>query len=219
MKRLLAAAAMALALAAPARAADLTVWGLQSFNQDADAFIGQLVADFGKSKGISAEYVVVPANVINDRLAAAFQANAPPDAFMHVGQKSQFYIGRGLTIPLDDVLADMRKVKGGIFEVHLAPGRSGGAQHALPLEVDISPMFVRTDLLAEVGMKVPATWDELRAAAKAIQAKHPQMGTLGLTVSTSADAEGNLRNLIWSFGGKVMAEDGKTVALDRKSVV
>ena len=192
-----------------ARAADLTIWGLQSFNQAADEYIGQLVTEFGKSKGINAEYVVVPANVINDRLAASFQGNAPPDAFMHVSQKAQFYIGNGLTVPLDDVLADIRKVKGGIFENQLAPGRYQGAQHALPLEVDVSPMFARKDLLDEVGKPMPTTWDELREASKLIQAKHPQMGTLGLTISTSADAEGQIRNLIWSFGGKVMAEDGR----------
>ena len=214
MKKL-AAALLALGLAwGPAQAADLTIWGLQSFNQEADEYIGKMVADFGKAKGINAEYVVVPANVINDRLAASFQGNAPPDAFMHVSQKAQFYIGNGLTIALDDVLADMRKVKGGIFENQLAPGKFQGAQHALPLEVDVAPMFVRKDLLDEVGAKVPTTWDELRAAAKLIQAKHPQMGTLGLTISTSADAEGQIRNLIWSFGGKVMAEDGKIVAFD-----
>ena len=196
------------------RAADLTIWGLQSFNQAADEYIGQTVAEFGRSKGIVAEYVVVPANVINDRLAASFQGNSPPDAFMHVSAKAQFYIGNGLTIPLDDVLADIRKVKGGIFENHLDPGKYQGAQHALPLEVDVSPMFVRKDLLDEVGKPVPTTWDELREAAKLIQAKHPQMGVLGLTISTSADAEGNIRNLLWSFGAKVMEADGKTVAFN-----
>src|SRR5262249_41689148 len=34
----------------------------------------------------------------------------------------------------------------------------------------------------------------------------------GMTVSTANDAEGQVRNVIWSFGGKVMAEDGRTVA-------
>ena len=106
-----------------ARAADLTVWGLQAFNQAADEYIGQMVKDYGKSKGIDAEYVVVPATVMNDRLAASFQGNAPPDAFMQVSQRAQFYIGNNLVVPLDDVLADIRKVDGGISENQLAAGR------------------------------------------------------------------------------------------------
>ncbi len=215
MTRALAAAlAAALLAAAPARAADLTVWGLQAFNQAADDYIGEQVTAFGKAAGIDAHYVVVPANVLNDRLAAAFEGGAPPDAFMQVSQRAQFYISRGLTLPLDDVLADLHRVPGGIFDGLVAPGRWQGTVQALPLEVDVVPMFVRTDLLAEVGLKVPDTWDELRAAAKAIQGKHPTISGFGMPISTANDAEGNMRSVIWSFGGKLMAEDGRTVTFD-----
>lgn len=211
---LLATVAMAALGSGVAHAADLTVWGLQAFNQAADEYIGQLVRDFGKSKNIDAVYVVVPASVINDRLAAAFQGNAPPDAYMQVSQRAQFYIGNKLTVPLDDVLAEMRKVPGGIFEPQLAVGRAGDTIQALPLEVDVSPMFTRKDLLDEIGKPIPETWDDLREDAKLIQAKHPTISGFGMTVSNSNDAEGQIRNAMWSFGGKVMAEDGKTVTFD-----
>jgi multiple sugar transport system substrate-binding protein len=215
MRRFAIAAILAAALAArPAGAADLTVWGLQAFNQAADEYIGQMVKDFGKSKGIDAEYVVVPATVINDRLAASFQGGAPPDAYMQVSQRAQFYIGNGLVVPLDEVLADLSKAPGGIFENQLAAGRSGATIQALPLEVDVSPVFARKDLLDEVGKAPPQSWDELREAARLIQAKHPQIAGFGMTVSNANDAEGQIRNVIWSFGGKVMAEDGKTVAFN-----
>ncbi len=215
MRRIAIAAALAAVLSAgSAHAADLTVWGLQAFNQQADQYIGQMVKEFGKSKNIDAEYVVVPATVLNDRLAAAFQGNAPPDAYMQVSQRAQFYIGNHLVVPLDDVLADIRKVPGGIFENQLPVGKSPDGIEALPLEVDVDPMFARKDLLDEIGKPIPATWDELREDARAIQKKHPQIAGFGMTVSNSNDAEGQIRNLIWSFGGKVMAEDGKTVTFD-----
>ncbi len=214
---LASATALAAALlgAAAAQAADLTVWGFQAFNPQADQYIAQLVKEFGKAKGIDAEYVLAPPTVISQRLAAALQGGGTfPDVFMQSSQRAQFYIGRNLTAPLDDVLAELRKVPGGIFENQLATGRHQGEQHALPLEVDVSPVFTRKDLLDEVGKQPPTTWDELREAAKLIQAKHPNMGALGLTVSNTSDAEGQIRNLIWSFGGKMMAEDGATVVFD-----
>ena len=197
-----------------AHAADLTVWGIQAFNQKADAYIGELVKQFGKSKGIDAEYVVVPATVMNDRLAASFQGGNPPDAFMQVSQRAQFYIGNNLVVPLDDVLADLRRMPGGILENQLDVGRAGATLQALPLEVDVTPMFARTDLLKEVGMGVPRSWEDLRAAAKAIQAKHPQVAGFGMTVSNSNDAEGQIRQIMWSYGGKVMGKDGTTVTFD-----
>ena len=217
MKRLrtaLLASAALLALAAKAPAADLSVWGLQTFNTAADEYIGRMVKAFGKARGIDAEYVVVPANVLNQRLAAAFEAHTPPDVFMQGSGAIQFYISRGLLVPVEDILAEMRKVPGGIYENLAGAGAAPGGVQAVPLEVDVTPLFARKDLLDEIGKPPPATWDDLRADAKAIQAKHPNMGAFGMTVSNSADAEGNIRIIMWSFGGKVMAANGKTVVFD-----
>ncbi|MEO1019744.1 MAG: hypothetical protein AAFY56_18935, partial [Pseudomonadota bacterium] len=80
----LAGAAVAALMANPAMAQDFTVWGIQTFNPDADVYIGEQVEAFGEENGVDAEYVVVPANVLNENLAAAFEGGAPPDAFMTV---------------------------------------------------------------------------------------------------------------------------------------
>ena len=59
-------------------------------------------------------------------------------------------------------------------------------------------MFARKDLLDEIGKPLPTTWDELRADAKAIQTKHPNISGFGMTVSNSNDAETAIRG--WSCG-------------------
>jgi multiple sugar transport system substrate-binding protein len=207
---LLGSAALALWIA-QADAADLNVWGLQAFNPAADAYIGELVQEYGKGKGITAEYVVVPANVLNEKLAAAFAAGAPPDAFMQVSAQGLYYMSEGLTTPLDDVLAEMRKVKGGIFENTLPQATFNGSVQALPIEVDVSPMYARKDLLAKVNAGLPQTWDELRKAAQAILKLDPTIQPVGLPMSSANDAEGQIRQVIWSFGGAMFAPDGKTV--------
>jgi multiple sugar transport system substrate-binding protein len=202
-----------------AQAADLTVWGLQAFNPAADAYIGELVKEYGKSKNISAEYVVVPANVLNDKLAAAFAAGSPPDAFMNVSAQGLYYMSQGLTAPLDDVLADMRKVPGGIYENTLPQAIYEGKIQALPIEVDVSPMFVRKDLLAKVGLPMPQTLDDLRTAAKAILKADPTLQPFGLPVSSANDAEGQIRQIIWAYGGAMYAKDGKTVTFNSPEVI
>lgn len=196
------------------QAQDLRIWGLQAFNTKADALIGEMVKQFGRERGITAEYVVVPANVLDERLAAAFEGRAAPDVFMQVGQKAQYYSARDLTVPLDDVLAEMRKVPGGIYENLVPQGTYNGAAHAVPLEVDVVPMFARVDLLQEVGLKEPQTWEELRQAARAIQSKNPMVSGFGLPVSTANDAESLIRMIIWSFGGAEFASDGKTITFN-----
>ncbi|CAN5328132.1 hypothetical protein BH10PSE9_BH10PSE9_04130 [soil metagenome] len=215
---LLGSAAVALWLG-QAHAADLNVWGLQAFNPEADAYIGELVKEYGKSKNISAEYVVVPANVLNEKLAAAFAAGSPPDAFMNVGAQGLYYMSQGLTAPLDDVLAEMRKVPGGIYENTMPQGTYDGKVQALPLEVDVSPMYARKDLLAKINMPIPATWDDLRKASQAIMKADPTIQAFGFPVSNANDAEGGLRQVIWSYGGAMFSKDGKTVTFNSPETI
>jgi multiple sugar transport system substrate-binding protein len=75
-------------------------------------------------------------------------------------------------------------------------------------------MFARVDLLQEVGLKEPQTWEELRQAARAIQSKNPMVSGFGLPVSTANDAESLIRMIIWSFGGAEFAQDGKTITFN-----
>jgi multiple sugar transport system substrate-binding protein len=214
-RRSLALAALTCTLlAGTALAADFNVWGIQTFNPEADRYIGEQVAAFGKSKGINAEYSVVPANVLNERLAAAFEGKAPPDVFMTVGAQIGYYMQQGLLIRLDGVLERMRKVEGGIFENVVAQGLLDGQVLAVPIEIDVSPMYVRKDLFEKAGQPIPDTWEQLRASAKVVQAQNPLVAGFGITVSNANDAEGNIRQVIWSFGGAEFAEDGRTVIFD-----
>lgn len=201
------------------QAQDLSVWGLQAFNEEADALIGEMVKDFAAERGITAEYIVVPANVLNERLAAAFEGGAPPDAFMQVGSQAQYYAGLGVTTPLDELLAEMRDVEGGIYENTVSQVLYEGQAHGLPLEVDVVPMYARTDILEKLGLAIPTTFEELRAAAQAILEDDPRMAAFGIATSTSNDAEGQLRQVVWAFGGAMFAEDGTTVTWDTAETV
>lgn len=201
-------AAAALIFATPLAAQDLSIWGIPAFNEAGDAYMAELAKKFGEENGLEVEYSVVPANVLNERLAAAFEGDAPPDVFMQVGQQAPYYIARDLVIPLPDILGQMRAVDGGIYESTVNQGMVDGVAYAVPLEVDLTPMYARTDLLEGVGMGVPTTWEELRAAAKAIVEKDRSISGFGMPVSMSNDAESIMRMVVWSFGGAMFDEDG-----------
>lgn len=213
MKTLMASltASAALLLPAASQAQDLTIWAIQAFNQQADELITRMAEDFGTERGISVEYSIVPANVLNERLAAAIQGNAMPDVFMNVGQQVQYFARLGVTQPLDDILTEMRAVEGGIYESTVSSLMYEGQAMALPLEVDVVPVYARKDLLEEVGLGLPKTLDELRAASQAILEKNPAITAFGLPTSTANDAEAQARMLIWSFGGKMFDETGTEV--------
>jgi len=202
-----------------AQAADLTIWGLQAFNQQADDLITEMAEEFGKERGIDVEYVVVPGNSMTERLAAALQAGAPPDVFMQVGPQAQYYASLGVTMPLDDILATMRAVPGGIYESTVSQVMYDGKAHALPLEVDIVPMFARTDLLKDVGLEVPKTLEELRTASQAILKANPGITAFGMTLSSANDAESFARMIVLSYGGEMFDTTGKTITWNSPETV
>ena len=71
----------------------------------------------------------------------------------------------------------------------------------------------RTDWFKEVGVKkFPDTWDELYEVGKKLKAKdHPFGFELG---HGFGDNHGWLYPLLWSYGGREVAADGKTVVID-----
>ncbi len=63
----------------------------------------------------------------------------------------------------------------------------------------------------------PKTWDELRAAGKKLKPKNQPIGqTLG---HTFGDAPTFTYPYMWSWGGKELQEDGKTVAINSKETI
>ncbi|MDW6022953.1 sugar ABC transporter substrate-binding protein [Mesorhizobium sp. BAC0120] len=201
------------------QAADLTIWALQAFNQKADDRITEMAQEFGRERGISVEYTIVPANVLNERLAAAIQGGALPDVFMQVSPQVQYYANLGVTMPLGDILAQMRSVEGGVYESTVSAVMYDGKALGIPLEVDVVPMFARKDLLQEVGMNLPTTLEELRAASKAILEKDPTITAFGHPTGTANDSETLTRMIVWSFGGAMFNPDGTQVTWNSAETV
>ena len=201
--------------ATAAQAQELTVWTLPSFGgAEADALIDELLQEYASEAGIEAELVIIPSASISQRLAAAYEAGTLPDVFQIKAAESQFYINQGITAPVTDVLEELRSVEGGIFEATLPAVMRDGEAHGVPVEVSTDAMYVRTDLLEEVGMNVPGTWEEFRETAEAIADANLVQVPFGLPLGVSNDTEGQLREIIWSHGGALFAEDGETIVFD-----
>ena len=81
---------------------------------------------------------------------------------------------RDALLPLDDLLND--ELKESFYESALIPLQLGGVQYALP-ETQVFPvLFYRTDILQELGVKVPNTWDDLYSVLRELQKRHMDFG-------------------------------------------
>ena len=204
------------ALARTGHAADLTVWGLQAFNPQADAYIGELVEEYGKAKGIDAEYVVVPANVLNERLAAAFEAGAPPDAFMTGRRAGPVLHAAGPDrSPLDDVLADMREVRAASTRTPCRRRLYEGSVQALPIEVDVVA-DVRAQGPAREGRREAAR--DLGGAARGLARRSRRPTRLSRRSACRSATPTTPRARSGRSSGRsaapMFAEDGKTITFN-----
>ena len=91
----------------------------------------------------------------------------------------------------------------------LAAGAFQGVQYALPVDPNMQLLVYRKDLFDQKGMKPPATWDELLAAAKAFT--DPAKEQYGIAITASSDIQTCLYMLVsmWSQGAELVTAEGK----------
>ena len=77
--------------------------------------------------------------------------------------------------------------------------------YGLPEAQGFSMMFVRVDILADLGIEIPRTWDDIMAAVPKLQAKNME---IGITTDTNIH--------LYQMGGTLFADNGMRINLDSK---
>lgn len=87
-----------------------------------------------------------------------------------------------------------------------------GTRFGLPQNVSVMNACYRTDILAEMGMEIPETWDDVRAMLPKLQANGRDAGFF--YGSPSSNAIWGAYTLITQHGGNFFMPDGFTSAMD-----
>jgi len=77
--------------------------------------------------------------------------------------------------------------------------------YGLPETQSFSMMFVRIDILADLGLDVPETWDDIMACIPTLQANNMQVGF-----------PTDFQIFLYQQGGELFADDGMRINLDSK---
>ncbi|MBP7694366.1 MAG: sugar ABC transporter substrate-binding protein [Anaerolineales bacterium] len=116
-------------------------------------------------------------------------------------------------LPLDELAARDGYDLTDFPEAYLAPGRNkDGQQVGIPFRGHAFTLFYRQDLYDQLGLKVPTTWAELEANAKAIQAANPDIAGLAPYYGVAGGQNMFLwQSLLWSNGGDLFDENWKPI--------
>src|SRR4051812_29667187 len=169
-----------------------------------------------KALGVKINLETVNGNDLQPRVTSAIQSGSGPDVFMLFNNHPHIY-GTS-AVDVSDVTESIAKAQGGYYNVAKANTTDGKKHLSVPWAVIGAMTAYRKSWFEEVGYKnFPQTWQEYHDAGKKLKAKGRPLGqTLG---HTFGDAPAFTYPYLWSWGGKEVEADGKTVVLNSPATV
>ncbi|MBQ9143089.1 MAG: extracellular solute-binding protein [Lachnospiraceae bacterium] len=101
---------------------------------------------------------------------------------------------------------DFEEVTKRFAESAMVPFTFNGATYALPDTQTFPMMFYRKDILAEIGLEIPTTWDEVKVAMTVLSKNQMEFGML--------PTEQIFAMLLFQNGGEYYSENGDRSMLD-----
>ncbi len=204
---------------APAIAQETTIHWLRwaDFVPASDALLkGKITQDCKKATGITLKLETVNANDLQSRITSAIQSGAGADIIMGFGNWPQLYATS--LADAGDVAEEIGKAQGGYYDVSKQVATVGNKWIGVPWTAGGGLIAYRKSWLEEVGRRPsPTTGTATATLGKKLKAKGRPFGqTAG---HTFGDAPGWWYPYLWSWGGKEVEADGKTVVLNSKETV
>jgi multiple sugar transport system substrate-binding protein len=178
----------------------------------------EITAECQKALGVKLNVETINGNDIQARITSAVQSGSGPDVICVLNNWAQLY--GDSTADVDDIAEALGKAQGGFYDTSRAVANDGKRWVAVPWTVVGLLIAYRKSWFEEFGYsggKFPQTWEEYRTVGMKLKAKGRPLGqTLG---HTFGDAPAFTYPYLWSWGGKEVEADGKTVVLNSKETV
>jgi len=183
-----------------------------SFIPAYDAYFKNTLAPaYEKATGIKIIYETVSVGSLQTRITTVAETGSGPE--MTLTFFNWPFLFDEKLVDVSDIAEEIGKKGGGWHESAKEAVIVNGKWKAIPFGNVGQLMNYRMDWFAEAGFKqFPDTWDELlEAGTRLKKAGHPFGFELG---HGFGDNHGWLYPLLWSYGGREVEPDGKTVAID-----
>ena len=171
----------------------------------------ELLPEGEKALGIKINFETVNANDLQPRITSAVQSGAGPDLIMLNNNHPQLYAES--VVDMSDLVAELAKAEGNHYPLVKANSNDGSKWLSMPWAIIGGMIAYRKSWFEEVGAATfPETWEQYREVGKKLKQKGRPIGqTLG---HTFGDAPTFAYPYLWSWGGKEVEADGKTVTIN-----
>ncbi|MDQ3412507.1 MAG: ABC transporter substrate-binding protein [Chloroflexota bacterium] len=196
------------------REASITSWGFGTDNALSEARIAAFQAAFP-----NIQLELVP-QYDDQVLLTAAASGTLPDVLWVDRFKISSYASRNILLTLDDLVAQSEIDLGQFYEGALNEATYDGALYGIPQFMDVRPLYVNLDALAEIGVEVgdldTSDWDSLtEIGAQLVQRDGDRVERWGF--------DPKLADFFWMWGmgngGSFIAGDGLDVTYDDPNLV
>jgi multiple sugar transport system substrate-binding protein len=199
-----------------AQGAKLHITRWNDFVPAGDELLVKQMVEAGKALGAQITLERINANDLQPRITAAVSSGSGPDIFHMLHNWAHLY--EKSLVDVTDVAEAIGKAQGGFYEPVQQAARVGNVWRVVPHAIVGGQIAYRKSLFEEAGAKeFPKTWQQYREVGKKLKAKGYPIGqTAG---HTFGDAPGFWYPYMWSWGGREVEKDGKTVAVNSKETL
>ncbi len=181
----------------------LDFWTFE-YAEPVDPFFTGYVDEWNSSHDLQVVRQEFPwAQYTGEIMTTGIATGTAPDVFFMSAGDWRRYAESGLALPLEDYIPDY--LKEDILPASWDAVTLDGHIYSLPFEMEPVVLWYSKSALADAGLEVPTTWDELQAAAAALTTDE----RYGILIPT---APGYYENFVfypfmWMAGADVMNED------------
>jgi len=145
------------------------------------------------------------------KLQTAIVAGNPPDAAMMELMQIPEFASAGVLVPLDDLARQADFNFGDVAKALLGNSYWNGRLYAIPWQRSTTMMYYNIDAFRQAGLpefSPPATWDELRRIGPKLVVRQGDQ-IMRYAMEGNFNHDWLFEGLVYSFGGKVVSDDGK----------
>lgn len=199
---------------------EITLWLASNSGRDQASILRDLADKYFTSKtGIKLNIRLVNMGVLWQAVAS----DVGPDVAILQGQAQPLNYGvRGALYDLSQ-FPDCEEVLGRFDESAVTPFRLGDSVYGLPEQQVFMMMFTRTDILNELGITAPQTWDELINLIPVLQEQGMEIGLPQPTTVQSGSDSTALNQMFTSLllqnGASIYDEENRLCVLDDLTAV
>lgn len=187
----------------------IKVW-LQAGRDQASILKQMITSSFTPVSNIGVNLELVTGSIIEATLAG----KGPDVALARADTDPVNFAMRDALVDLsqfEDFASQKSEFADGIF----IPFQYNGGVYAVPETMSFSMMFIRNDILKELKIEVPKTWDELvKLAYPVLSRNNMEIGIGAMGQVAQMNSSNIFTNLLYQMGGQIYDDDLLTNALD-----